>query len=59
MQVAQTAVKEKVIRVVVATFRVSLVNLIRLRSNSYAELGNQSPRGQSSGYASVPTPPIC
>ena len=59
LQVAQTAVKEKVIRVIVATFRVRLVIVNCLRSNSYAELGNQSPYGQSSSHAGVPTPPVC
>jgi len=34
LQVAQTAVKEKVIRVIVATFRVRLVIVNCLRSNS-------------------------
>jgi len=59
MQVAQTAVKEKVIRVVVATFRVGLVIVTCLRSNSYAELGDKSPYGQSSSHAGVSTPPVC
>jgi hypothetical protein len=61
MDVAQSAVKEKVIRVVVATFRVSLpwISDCYFWSEGYPESGNICTFRKFASYVGLPTPSLC
>lgn len=61
MDVAQSAVKEKVIRVVVATFRVGLPWIFdhHFWSEDYPESGDVRTFRKSTGYVGVPTSSLC
>lgn len=51
--------KEKVIRVIVATFRVSRSRDDIQLSHIHTELGHQSTQRKSPSYASIASTPIC